>query len=154
MNFSPVNFVRSMNFEYELDPVSNKYVVVSKDYKKIKEKLIRKYTNGGRPIIYLENVRHNDNEIMLQHEYDGRPLDKKYGKGVLKMLYKITRRVINITTMYTEPQLYYTNDMKVNTKAKNKRVVYRYDGREFSTIENKKSRPKMWGNIMGAQFVD
>ena len=141
-------------FEYELDPGSNKYVVVSKDYEKIKEKLIRKYTNGGRPIIYLENVRHNDNEIMLQHEYDGRSLDKKYVKGVLKMLYKITRRVINITTMYTEPQLYYTTDMKVNTKAKNKRIVYKYDGREFTTIENKKSRPKMWGNIMGIDFED
>jgi stage V sporulation protein R len=139
-------------FEYQLT-AKNTYEVVSKDHKKIKEKLIKQYTNGGKPIIYLENLRHNDNEIMLYHEFDGRPLDKKYVKGVLGMLYKITRRVINITTLDTSTSLVFDNDMNSSQKISKKRIAYRYDGKEFKTIEKKKTRPKMWGTV-GTSYYD
>ena len=68
------------------------------------------------------------------------------------MMYKITRRVINITSLDTATHLVFDENMKSGQKIKTKRVVYRYDGKEFSTIEKKKSRPKVWGNSMGAGY--
>lgn len=85
-------------FEYQRIPTTGEYVCVSKDYKEIKKKLIQKYINCGRPIIQLENLKHNDTEIYIKHDYDGIPLDKEYTLGTLKMLHRITKRTIRLAT--------------------------------------------------------
>ena len=50
------------------------------------------------PPIRLENLKHNDTEIYLSHEWDGKPLDKTYAQGTIKMLHKITKRKIRLGT--------------------------------------------------------
>jgi len=86
-------------FEYQRMPNTNEYVCVSKDYKAIKRKLIERYINCGKPIIYLENLKHHNNEVYLRHEWDGRPLDNDYLMGTLKMLYRIIKRPIRLSTV-------------------------------------------------------
>ena len=85
-------------FEYQLMPGSNEYVCVSKDHKSIKKKLLERYINCGRPVIHLENLKHNNTEIYLRHEFEGKPLDKEYAHGTIKMLYKITKRPVRLST--------------------------------------------------------
>lgn len=87
-------------FEYKLNPDTNEYVIESRDYDKIKKKLLKRYENGGRPIIMLENLKYKQgNEILLRHQFDELPLDYEYAKQTLQMLWKITKRPVNIKTI-------------------------------------------------------
>ena len=43
--------------------------------------------------------------------------------------------------------------MNSSQKISKKRIAYRYDGKEFKTIEKKKTRPKMWGTV-GTSYYD
>lgn len=86
-------------FEYGLDKETNKYVVVSKDFDKIKSKLIQRYTNGGRPVIVLTRLGRDG--IELTHKYDGVPLDSKYVEKTMKMMYNIVNMNITLKT-YTK----------------------------------------------------
>jgi stage V sporulation protein R len=85
-------------FEYQKMPSTGEYVCVSKDYKSIKKKLIERYINCGRPVITLENLKHNDTEIYIKHQYDGRALEREYAVGTMKMLHRITKRTIRLAT--------------------------------------------------------
>jgi len=115
-------------FEYELIPGTDEYAIVSRDHKAIKQKLISKYINGGRPIIYLEDLKYNKTDVLLSHEFDGKPLDKQYVRRTLKMIYKIIQRPVhiiskkhNILKGYNIPGL----------RGSPEEVRYTYDGSKF-----------------------
>ena len=73
-------------FEWKLEP-TGEYVVSSKDHKKIKKQLLRKYVNGGLPEIRLVDHNHRGKGyLMLEHTWEGRSLHHPYVKGVLNAL--------------------------------------------------------------------
>jgi len=121
-------------FEYKLNKQSNKYEVVSKDHKKIKKKLMNKHLNMGRPIIFLENLRHNNTEILLSHQFDGRPLDVTYARGVMKSMFGIVKRPINVKTIEVQVKVGAEGKEEVTEKG----VFFRFDGNEFKTIKDEK----------------
>lgn len=114
-------------FEYHLNPHTNEYVCTSKDHKKIKKKLIDRYINCGKPIIYLENLKHNNTDIYLRHEFDGKPLNKDYLRGTLKMLYRVTRRKVRLaTTAVIENSVY--GQLHRTTQD----ITFTFDGSNFT----------------------
>ena len=120
-------------FEYALDKETNKYVVVSKDHKKIKQKLIDRHVNMGMPVIYMENMKYNTHEILLRHEFEGRPLDLKYATGTMAYLHEIIKKPINILT----------NDVMEEGYGNDKEIVevevrYRYENGEMKRYEGSK----------------
>lgn len=73
-------------FEWKLEP-NGEYVLASRDHKKIKKQLIRKYVNGGLPEIRLADHNHKGKGyLMLEHGWEGRSLHHPYVKGVLNAL--------------------------------------------------------------------
>ena len=124
-------------FEYELIPGTDEYAIVSRDYKPIKEKLIKKYINGGRPVIYLEDLKYRKTDILLSHDFEGQSLDVKYVKRTLEMLYRVVQRPVHIKTKkktklngYNMPMISYrTQD-----------VTYSYDGKSFKDSTSKKKK--------------
>lgn len=129
-------------FEYGLDPETNKYVVVSKDYEVIKSKLIQRYTNGGRPVIELK--RYSKDGYELHHKYDGQPLDSKYVEKTLKMMYNIVEMPIRIKTLTRKSkkakaygQLFALMD-KTEEDYELTSTVYKYDGDTFKTWDDHK----------------
>jgi stage V sporulation protein R len=141
-------------FEYKLDRDKNEYVIESRDYDKIKAKLLKKYENGGRPVITLENLKYKTSEVLLRHQFDGMPLDTEYAKQTLKMLYKIIGRPINIKTIDVEvlqstsystrssTQMYF-GFSKVTQPAVDEisktPIIMRYDGVRHTRIKDEKS---------------
>ena len=83
-------------FEYALDKSTNKYVVVSKDYKAIKKKLVDRHVL--RKTCYLHgNMKYKNNKILLRYDFEGRPLDIKY--AILTMhIYMKLLKPINLLT--------------------------------------------------------
>lgn len=144
-------------FEYKLDRSTNEYVITSRDHEKIKQKLLKRHENGGRPVIHLENLKYKQGtEILLRHQFDQLPLDVEYVKSTLKMLHTIVRRPVNIksvevdviqSTKYIQtnvPGFGFLNTSKYasNTSYENtyQPIIYRYDGSKFAKIKDEKTK--------------
>ena len=148
-------------FEYGLNRDTNMYEIISRDYDKIKQKLLKRHENGGRPVITLENLKYkNGKEILLRHHYNKLPLDSKYVESTLKMLYTVVNTPISIktvqvetinTTEYVRPRgnyfgMYSAPSSSV-TEIKETPIIYRYDGVRFTRVENDREK------IMGTPYI-
>lgn len=85
-------------FEWKKYP-NGEYKIESRDHKKIKKKLISRYTNGGLPEIILVDPNHMGKGIMLlEHKFDGRPLYDAYVRPVLQSLRYLWKNDVYLTT--------------------------------------------------------
>ena len=76
-------------FEWEHRP-NGEYVLISRDYKKIRKSLMMDYMNGGLPDIRLEDDNLlNRGHLFLQHQWNGIPLYGKYTRDVLLSLRRL-----------------------------------------------------------------
>lgn len=73
-------------FEWKKYP-NGEYKIESRDYKKIKKKLVQRHLNGGLPEIYLDDPNHKGRGYMfLQHQWEGRALYDSYVRPTLQSL--------------------------------------------------------------------
>jgi stage V sporulation protein R len=110
-------------FEWEHRP-NGEYVIKSRDFKKIKKRLMAEYLNGGLPDIRLADPNHlNRGHLLLQHQWDGHPLYPSYVKAVLASLRKLwgqNREVVLATRDKNEAEIVYhtrgTGDVLISTR--------------------------------------
>lgn len=76
------------------------YQIVSREFDRVKQSLLNQLTNGGRPIILVEdgNFR-NRGELLLQHQYHGVELDLDYAQATLANIEHIWTRPVHIATV-------------------------------------------------------
>jgi stage V sporulation protein R len=87
-------------FVYAYDPRSGKHVVVDRDWRKVKRRLLFSLTNLGQPIVDVVDANHaNRGELYLRHAYEGVPLDAARARDTLKNLHRVWRRPVHIETM-------------------------------------------------------
>ncbi|MBI2342462.1 MAG: SpoVR family protein [Deltaproteobacteria bacterium] len=87
-------------FMFAYNPSADQYEVASREFKKVKDKLLFQLTNFGHPIISVVNGNYkNRGELLLKHQHDGIDLRPDYAKETLKSLYKIWGRPVNIETI-------------------------------------------------------
>jgi stage V sporulation protein R len=85
-------------FEWERN-AKGEYVITSRDYNKIKQKLLRRYLNFGRTDVRLvdPNFR-NRGWFLLEHVWDGKELYEPYLKAVLTSIRQLWNEVVMLTT--------------------------------------------------------
>ena len=151
--FTPEFCEKHEFFDYKYDPEKNEYVIDSRDPQEIKNKLLKRHENGGRPIIMLENLKYKSgSEILLRHQFDGQPLDKSYVKSTMKMLYKIVNRPISVKTIDVDvirstkynassSNLWYGTQYynKTETSYVKTPIIYRYDGSRFTNVKDERT---------------
>ncbi len=87
-------------FTFAYNPSADQYEIASREFKKIKEKLLFQLTNFGHPIIEVQDGNYkNRGELLLKHKHDGVDLRHDYAKETLKSLYKVWGRPVNIETL-------------------------------------------------------
>jgi stage V sporulation protein R len=87
-------------YTYGYDSRSGRYVIVDRDWKKVKDRLLFSLTNMGNPIIHVVDGNHgNRGELYLKHRFEGIPLDVEKAKDTLKNLHRIWRRPAHVETM-------------------------------------------------------
>ena len=87
-------------YVYGWDSRAGKHVIVSKDWKKVKERLLFSLTNLGQPIVHVVDANHgNRGELYLKHRFEGVPLDVEKARDTLKSLHKLWRRPVHLETM-------------------------------------------------------
>lgn len=96
---------------------NDRYEIETREFKKVKEKLLFQLTNGGNPFISVEDANHdNRGELLLKHEHQGMDLRQDYAKDVLKSMVRIWRRPVALMTV-----------------VENENVMLRFDGKEYTS---------------------
>ncbi len=102
-------------FTFGFNNRAEQWEILSRDFGKIKEKLLFQLTNLGQPDIRVENGNYrNRGEMLLHHNHRGFDLKPDYARDTLINLHKIWRRPVHIRTI-------------VNGKGK----IMGFDGKDF-----------------------
>jgi stage V sporulation protein R len=87
-------------YVYGYDSRAGKHVIVSRDWRKVKERLLFSLTNLGQPVILVVDANYgNRGELYLKHRYEGVPLDVERAKDTLKNLHRLWRRPVHVETV-------------------------------------------------------
>ena len=85
---------------YLYEKQGNEWVIVEKDWEKVRDGIVAEMTNFGNPMIYVEDADYRRNrELYLRHSYEGRPLDLPYAEKTLQYLYQLWRRPVHLETV-------------------------------------------------------
>jgi stage V sporulation protein R len=87
-------------YTYAFDSRSGRYVIVDRDWRKVKQRLLFSLTNTGQPIVEVLDANYgNRGELYLRHRYEGVGLDEEKAKDALKNLHRIWRRPVHVETV-------------------------------------------------------
>jgi len=100
-------------FTYGYHEKSKNWVIESRKFQIIKNKLLHSLTNFGQPIIYVENANYeNRGELLLVHQHEGVDLKTDYACDTLRNIYTIWSRPVNILTQLGDDKSIITFDGK------------------------------------------
>jgi stage V sporulation protein R len=119
--FLTEDFVRAHGlFTYDLDDVTNQYVISSRDFWEIKQRLLFQLTNFGQPILEIEEANYNNRgELYLVHKYEGVDLDVAYAQETMANLYRMWGRPVHVeTTLENKVRMRFTTGPDGHTREK------------------------------------
>ena len=94
-----------------------RWEVQSREFARVKERLLRLLTNRGQPAIAVEDANHeNRGELLLAHQHDGVDLRLDWARDTLRTLQSLWRRPVSLST-----------------RLDGRRTLLRHDGREHSS---------------------
>lgn len=104
-------------FAYAFQDQTGQYVIESRDFLRVKGRLLFGLTNFGKPWIYVvDGNYHNRGELLLQHEHNGIDLRQDWAAEVLA----------NVQAIWSRP-------VHLQTVAEGKPTLLSYDGSEHTT---------------------
>jgi stage V sporulation protein R len=78
---------------------SGSWEILSRDFQKVKNQLLRSLTNRGQPFIRVEDGNfENRGELLLKHSHEGMDLDLGYARDTLRNLFKVWTRPVSLLT--------------------------------------------------------
>lgn len=126
-------------FTYEYMETTKDYRVTSTDVEDVKKKLMLQFSNFGKPTIVVEDGNYNNrNELLLSHQYNGVMLDVEQAQQVLKRVFKLWGRPVNLKTIVKELD---ENDIEVARRRDSEPTpeergnLLRYDGENLTATE-------------------
>jgi len=90
---------RQKLFSFAYNDSSDYYEIESREFRRIKERLLAGLTNLGRPQIAVRDGNYkNRGELVLEHAWHGVELDKAYARDTLANLHRLWTRPVHIET--------------------------------------------------------
>ena len=87
-------------FSFSLNERTGNYEVDSREFQKVKQKILFQLTNFGEPFILVEDSNHdNRGELLLRHRHEGVDLHEENARATLTALERIWRRPVSILTV-------------------------------------------------------
>jgi stage V sporulation protein R len=103
-------------FTFNFNEKKNTWEIASREFKKVKAKLLQQLTNFGQPVIDVVDANYeNRGELVLAHRHDGMDLDPATARETLKNLQALWRRPVAVVT-----------------KVEGKSLLMRHDGTTYS----------------------
>jgi len=101
-------------FTYSYQKSKERYVISSREFAEIKDKIIAGLVNGGNPVIAIVDANFgNKGELLLKHRHQGVDLHQGFAFATLQNLHALWGRPVNLLT-----------------KAEDAGVIMRFDGRQ------------------------
>ena len=99
--FFTLDFAREQKFfTFTENRRSGRLEIESREFAKIKDKLLSMLTNFGQPFIYVVDANYlNRGELLLGHRHEGLDLKIDYARDTLRNLERIWRRPVSILTV-------------------------------------------------------
>ncbi|MER3416712.1 MAG: SpoVR family protein [Gemmataceae bacterium] len=90
-------------FSYVYQEQGNNFVIESREFEKIKQRLLFNLTNFGKPFIYVVDGNYrNRGELLLRHEYTGVELHLRQAQDTLANIHYIWSRPVHLQTVVKE----------------------------------------------------
>jgi stage V sporulation protein R len=87
-------------FSYRFDEDDNQYEIESREFAKIKERLLFSLTNFGQPFVYVEDGNYrNRGELFLRHRHNGVDLRTDYARDTLANIARLWNRPVHLETV-------------------------------------------------------
>jgi len=78
---------------------SGNWEIMSRDFKKVKDQLLKMLTNRGQPVIVVEDANfENRSELLLKHIHEGTDLDANQARDTLRNAAKVWSRPVSLLT--------------------------------------------------------
>lgn len=86
-------------FSYELPGEEGQFEVLSREFERVKARMLAQLTNAGQPIVRVIDANaENRGELALEHAHDGEDLDLAKAKLTLEGLFKLWGRPVRVAT--------------------------------------------------------
>jgi stage V sporulation protein R len=106
-------------FSFEWSKRHERYEIATREFKKVKEKLLFQLTNQGNPFIFVDDANFgNRGELLLTHRHRGVDLRSDYSRAAMASLVRIWKRPVGLRTILD-----------------GKPTMLRYDGNEYSSVQ-------------------
>jgi stage V sporulation protein R len=98
--FFTLDFCREQKFfTFMENRRSGRLEIETREFEKVKSKLLGQLTNFGQPFIYVVDANYlNRGELLLGHRHEGTDLKLDYARDTLRNLERIWRRPTSIVT--------------------------------------------------------
>ena len=108
---TPEFCVQHQMFSYAFNEQQGNYVIESREFQKIKQRLLFGLTNHGRPWIYVVDGNYrNRGELLLRHEYNGLDLKLDRAADTLANVQHIWGRPVHLQTVVEDKPTLLTYD--------------------------------------------
>lgn len=102
---------------YLYEKRDGQWVIVEKDWEKVRDQIVASMTNFGEPFIMVEDADYKANgELYMKHYFEGVPLDLHYAEKVLQYVQQIWGRNVHLETQQENKRLLLSYDGRSNTK--------------------------------------
>lgn len=98
-------------YQYGKDPHTGQLKIVSRDPQKIRQSLMYRLTNMGRPFIYVVDGNYsNRGELYLAHQHNGLDIDIKFAIETLKNLHAVWNRPCHLQARIDDEMMLFSFD--------------------------------------------
>jgi stage V sporulation protein R len=108
---------RNKFFSFSMNERSGNYEIDSREFQKVKNKILFQLTNFGDPFIFVEDSNHdNRGELLIRHRHEGTDLQVDHARDTLTALVRVWRRPVNLVTVVEGKQKMLRFDGKEHTE--------------------------------------
>jgi stage V sporulation protein R len=98
-------------YEYGRDPHTGRLKIVSRDPHRIRQQLLYRLTNLGRPFIYVVDGNYkNCGELYLAHQHNGLDVEIKFANETLRNLHKVWQRPVHLQAQIDDDGVLFSFD--------------------------------------------
>jgi stage V sporulation protein R len=96
----------------------DEWVIVEKDWEKVRNGIVASLTNFGYPYLVIDNGDYRGNsELYIKHLFEGQELDLVYAERTLQYVHQLWGRPVHLETVYEDKRILLSYDGERNTKS-------------------------------------
>jgi len=116
-NYLTKDLVKDLDL-YIYKKEGDEWVIVEKDWEKVRDGIVASLTNFGYPYLVIDNGDYRGNsELYIKHLFEGQELDLIYAEKTLQHVYLLWGRPVHLETVYEDKRILLTYDGERSSKS-------------------------------------